>query len=55
MIRNPVFEGRPNCLQTDIDAFTTDPGLKGIFLSLESTQEWNEETAVTYTRLLKHC
>lgn len=53
MIWNPVFEGRPNCLQTDIDAFTTDPGLEGIFLPLESAQ-WNEETAVTYTRLLQH-
>jgi hypothetical protein len=51
MVWNPVFEGRPDSLQTNIDAFTTDPGLKGIFLLLGNAQEARKGAVTTYTRL----
>lgn len=51
MVGNPVFEGRPDGLQADIDAFTTDPSLEAIFSLLGDARVSKEGVLTTYTRL----
>ena len=54
MVRDTVFERRPDGLQAHIDAFTTYPGLKAIFLLLGKIGEFDEGGIVAaYTRLFK--